>query len=181
MKNNELKQLLFIILLSAVVVSGIGAFWYGTRYLPYRRMAVSMEKNNDEERPRYMYEDDEYLYSLKMPGFLSFQSGFLYVGPKNEDAAVLIVDDEGNLTEKNIPHVDVFIWPHVMKKTQYAVTLYEESYSVQIMTDSRGELIPDSDSTEAERENALLLYEKHKDEIHDVINAAVRLWGDEIQ
>ena len=181
MKNNEVKQLLFIMLLSAVVISGIGAFWYATRYLPYRRMAVSMEKNDDVERPRYMYEDDEYQYSLKMPGFLSFESGFLYVGPKDDDSAILIVDDEGNMTEKNTPHVDVFIWPHVIKKTEYAVTLYEESYSVRIMTNSRGEYLPEAGITEEERENERMLFEKHKDEIQNVISAAVRLWGDEIQ
>ena len=115
-----------------------------------------------------------------MPGYLSFQSGFLYVGPKDEDAAVLVADGSGDFTERNVPHVDLFIWPRMFSGAEYGVTIYEETYSRQFMVNSRGEYLPDEGVSEEEIADDRALFEKHGDEIRDVMRAARELWGDRI-
>jgi len=92
-----------IFALIAVVFGGINLFWYGFKYLPYRKMADHMNLDDDSAMPRYAVTDDKYIYRVKMPGYLSFDSGFLYIGPNDDEAAVLISDNSGNLTEKIYP------------------------------------------------------------------------------
>lgn len=76
-----------------------------------------MQPDNSFERPRNVYMDDQYLYRLKMPGYLSFESGFLYVGPADEKAASFTLDENSSMTEENVPHVDMFIWPRIFDKS----------------------------------------------------------------
>lgn len=175
------KRILAALVLAAALLSAFILFWYGFKYLPYRRMSESMQFNSDSERPRYVYTDEQYLYRLKMPGFLSFESGFLYVGPADETAASFTVDEKGDLTEKNVPHVDMFIWPRIFSEAGYGVTVYEETYSRQFLMNGRGEYLPDENVSKEETEEALALFEKHKDQIRDVLRAADGLWGRELR
>lgn len=172
-----LKRIMVIFVLIAVVFGGINLFWYGFKYLPYRKMADHMNLDDDSEMPRYVVVDDNYIYRVKMPGYLSFDSGFLYIGPNDDEAAVLISDNSGNLTEKNKPHVDIFIWPQMFSETKYGLTIYEETYSMQVMINSLGEYLPDETVSEDEKTKALELIEKHKDEIQDILHAEDELWG----
>lgn len=181
MENKSvLKRIIVIIVLIAVVFGGVNLFWYGFKYLPYKKMTDHMTLSNDSETPRYVYADDNYLYRAKMPGYLSFDSGFLYIGPNDDEAAVFVSDDNGNLTEKNIPHVDIFIWPQILSKTKYGLTIYEETCSMQFMINSRGEFLPDESLSEEETADVMALFEKHKDEIQDVLRAADELWGSKV-
>ena len=84
------------------------------------------------------------------------------------------------LIEKNKLHVDIFIWPQIFSETRYGLTIYEETYSVQFMINSLGEYLPDKDVSEEEKANALELFEKHRDEIQDILRAAKKMWGSEI-
>lgn len=172
-----LKRILAAIVLAAFLFGAVSLFWYGFKYLPYRRMAASMQFNSDYEKPRYVYTDDQYLYRLKMPGFLSFESGFLYVGPADETASSFTVDENGEMTERNTPHVDMFIWPGVLSETGYGVTIYEENASFQFMMNGRGEYLPEEGISEEEREEVQALFEKHMEQIRDVLEAADALWG----
>ena len=172
-----LKRIIVIFVLIAVVFGGINLFWYSFKYLPYRKMADHMNLDDDSEMPRYVVVDDNYIYRVKMPGYLSFDSGFLYIGPNDDEAAVLISDNSGNLTEKNIPHVDIFIWPQMFSETKYGLTIYEETCSMQVMINSLGEYLPDETVSEDEKTKALELIEKHKDEIQDILHAADELCG----
>ena len=178
--KSVIKCIIAVILLIAIVFGGVNLFWYGFKYLPYKKMADKMQFNNDSEMPRYLCTDDQYMYRLKMPGYLSFTSGFLYVGPNDEEAAVLYADDDGSFSEANKPHVDMFVWPQIFSETQYGITIYEETYSMQFMMNGQGELIPDENMTDEERAEAIMMFEKHKDEIRDIIRAAAELWGDEL-
>ena len=181
MKNKSvLKRIIVIIVLIAVVFGGVNLFWYGFKYLPYKKMTDHMTLSNDSETPRYVYADDNYIYRAKMPGYLSFDSGFLYIGPNDDEAAVFISDDDGNLTEKNIPHVDIFIWLQILSETKYGLTIYEETYSMQFMINSRGEFLPDESLSEEETADVMALFEKHKDEIQDTLRAADELWGSKV-
>jgi hypothetical protein len=144
-------------------------------------MTENMQFNNDSEKPRYVYTDDQYLYRLKMLGFLPFESGFLYVGPADETAASFIVDGNGDLREQNIPHVDMFIWPRIFSEPEYGVTIYEEDWSGQFMMSSQGEYLPDEDMSQEDLEDAWDLFEKHRDQIMDVMQAADALWGSRLK
>ena len=178
-RKKVLKRILTVCILAAAVFAGIVLFWYGFKYLPYRNAAGRMQLDGDPERQRYTAVSGEHLFRIKMPGFLSFESGFFYVGPADELAA-FVVNEDGTLTEKNVPHVDMFIWPKIFSGAEYGVTLYEESYSVQILVDGRGELLSGIDGMSGVEEAALEeLYEKHRDEIQDVISAAKDFWGDD--
>lgn len=174
------KRILAALVLAALLFSAVSLFWYGFKYLPYRRMAENMQLNNDTERPRYVYTDDQYLYRLKMPRLLSFESGFLYVGSADETVSSYTVDDNGNLTEKNISHVDMFIWPQLFAGPRFGVTIYEEDWSRQYMMNSQGEYLPDGNVSKQEMEEALALFEKHTDQIRDILQAADALWGREL-
>ena len=176
-----LKRFLFLILLAVFLFGAVSLFWYGFKYLPYRRMAASMLFNSDYEKPRYVYTDDQYLYRLKMPGFLSFESGFLYVGPADETAASFTVDENGNLKEQNFPHVDMFIWPQLFTSPLYGVTIYEEDWSGQFMMNAQGEYLPDEDMSQEDLEEVRALFEKHRDQIRDIMRAADALWGSELR
>ena len=181
MKNkNILKRIILIIVLIAVVFVGVNLFWYVFKYLPYQKMTNHMTLSENSELLRYVFTDDKYLYRVKMPGYLSFDSGFIYVGPNDDEAAVFIPDENGILIEKNKPHVDIFIWPQIFSETRYGLTIYEETYSMQFMINSLGEYLPDKDVSEEEKANALELFEKHKDEIQDILRAAKKMWGSEI-
>ena len=171
-----LKKVILVAVLAALVFGAVNLFWYGFKYLPYKKMADRMQFNNDSEMPRYVFEDDKYLYRLKMPRYLSFDSGFLYVGPNEEDLAVFIVDEEGNLTEQNVPHVDMFIWPKMFSETVYGVTIYEKTSSRQLIINRLGEYLPDEKITEEEKAENMALFEQHKEEIRDMLQAANELW-----
>ena len=175
-----LKRIIVVFVLIAVVFGGINLFWYGFKYQPYKKLTDHMPGNNDPDMPRYVFADDNYIYKVKMPGYLSFDSGFLYIGPNDEEAAVYIPDDNGNLTEKNKPHVDIFIWPQMFSETEYGLTIYEETYSMQFMINSLGEYLPDETVSEEEKAYVLELFETHRDEIQDILRAANELWGNEI-
>lgn len=176
-----LKRILTVFILAAVVFAGVSLFWYGFKYLPYRNAAGKMQLNGNPEMPRYMAVSRDHLFKIKMPSFLSFESGFLYVGPADEQAAAFEVDEDGGLIEKNVPHVDMFIWPKIFSGAEYGITLYEENYSRQIMVDSSGAFLSGVDSlSEAEVNELRELYEKHKDEIREVISAAKDFWGDDL-
>lgn len=173
------KRIIAILLLLLAIFGGINLFWYGFKYLPYKRMAAQMQQIDAPGRPKCTYTDGEYLFRLKMPGYLSFQSGFLYIVEEDkEDAAAFFADENGNLTEKNIPHVDMFIWPQVFSRPQCRVTIYEETDSVWVMTNSRGELIPDEALSDAENDRLSVLFEEHRGEIQEMIKAAAAFWGD---
>lgn len=174
------KRILTALALGASLSAAVILFWYGFKYMPYRRMAEKMQPDNGFERPRYVYMDDQYLYRLKMPGYLSFESGFLYVGPADEKAATFTVDENGSMTEENVPHVDMFIWPQIVSSPLYGVTIYEENWSRQYMMNGQGEYLPDESVSNQDREEALALFEKHRSEIHDVLQAANALWGKEL-
>ena len=175
-----LKRIIVVFALIAVAFGGVNLFWYGFKYLPYRKMTEHMPLSNDSELPRYVFTDDYYMYRVKMPRYLSFDSGFLYIGPNDDEAAAFISDDDGNLTEKNIPHVDMFIWPQMFSETKYGLTIYEETYSVQCMINSRGEYLPDETVPEEERTAVRELFEKHGNEIRDILRAADGSWGETI-
>ena len=129
-----LKRIMVIFALIAVVFGGINLFWYGFKYLPYRKMADHMNLDDDSEMPRYVVVDDNYIYR-------------------------------------------VFIWPQMFSETKYGLTIYEETYSMQVMINSLGEYLPGETVSEDEKTKALELIEKHKDEIQDILHAADELLG----
>ena len=181
MQNKSiLKRILVIIVLAAVVFGGLNLFWYVSKYLPYKKMTGKMALNDDPETPRYVSSDEDYIFRVKLPGYLSFDSGFLYVGPNDEEAAAFMVDEDGNLTEMNKPHVDLFIWPQIFSETRYGLTIYEETYSRQFMVNSLGEFVPNGSFSEEEKADAEELFEKHGNEIRDILRAAKEMWGSEL-
>ena len=178
-KKPVIKRISIVLLLLFAIFAAVNLFWYGFKYLPYKRMSEKMQLSDDSERPRYIYTDGEYLFQLKMPGYLSFQSGFLYVVKKDdEDASSFIVDENGELKEKNIPHVDMFMWPQMFSQTQCRVTIYEETDSVWVITNTRGEFIPDETLSDSENDRLSVQFEAHRNEIQEMIKAAVDFWGD---
>lgn len=179
-KKVIVKLLIVIIVLVVLLFGSINFIWYQFKYLPYKNIADKMQFNNNSEMPRYTFTDDEYLYRLKMPSYLSFESGFLYIGPIDEDAASFVADGEGNLTEKNIPHVDMFVWLRVFSETQYGITIYKEDCSFQYMINKDVDLIPDESMSMEEKEIALSLIYEHKSEIQDMLQSARKLFGNNI-
>ncbi len=175
------KRFAFLILSFLATFILLNLFWYQFKYRPYKEKTVAMQLNEDSERPRYTCLRNGYAYTVKMPSYLSFQSGYLYVVAESHlDSAGFIADDEGNLMEKNVPHVDLFIWPQLFSGAQYRVTVFEETESTWITVDSDGEYIPDETLDEVQQAKAWELYENHKPEIIDILKAAVQLWGNDI-
>ncbi len=178
--KTTIKRITAILILLIIVFGGINLFCYGFKYLPYKRMTGQMALNNDPEKPRYESADNDYIYRVKLPGYLSFDSGFLYIGPNDEEAAAFVADEDGNLMEKNKPHVDMFIWPQMFSETRYGLTIYEETYSRQFLINGLGDFLPDESYSEEEKENAEELFEKHEDEIRDIMRAAKEMWGSQM-
>ena len=140
-----------------------------------------MQYNDEPEMPRYSYSTEDYVFRLKMPGYLSFEGGFLYVTPQlPENATAFYVDENGTMLEKNIPHCDLFIWPQMFSETEFCVTLYEETSSVSCMVDRSGTYLPDEYISEAEREEMAELCKNRKEEILKLIEEALSLWGTNI-
>ena len=172
------KRIIAIILIIVLVFGGINLFWYGFKYLPFKKIADKMQLNGDPEMPRYVCEYDGYVFRVKMPGYLSFQTGFIYAVDKDHvDAAAYIEGENGELVEMNTPHVDLFAWPQVFGDTEYGVTIYEDTYSVWAGTNLEEEFLPDESMTDEENALAAELFEKHRSEIHDVMQAAAKFCG----
>ena len=182
MKNKSLlKKAVIVIRTAALLFGGLNLFWYQFKYRPYKEKTVMMQLNEDSERPKYTCTRNGYIYTLKMPGYLSFESGFLYVVPEeHQDSAMFIVDEDGNLTEKNIPHVDLFVWPQVLSEAEYRITAYEETESMWIRVNRFGDYLVDETTSDIEQKKAKELYEKHELEIRNIVDAAARLWGSNI-
>ena len=180
MQNKSVtRRIAAVFFLAIVIFGGINLFWYGYKYLPYKRMSEKMQLSGESGRPRYTATDNGYVFRLKMPGYLDFESGFLYVvRADDEDAAAFFVDENGELTEKNTPHADMFLWPQMFSPTQCRVTIYEETDSVWAMTDSKAEFIPDETLSDAENERLSVLFEEHRSEIQAMLRAAADFWGD---
>ena len=176
------KRIISIILLIVVLFGGVNLFWYVFKYLPYKKIADKMQPDTDSAAPRYVCENDGYTFRVKMPGYLAFQSGYIYVvDTEHVDSAVLISDDDGELSEMNVPHVDLFVWPQVFGKAKYGTTIYEDTYSVWAGTNGNVEFLPDETLTDEENAQTSELFEKHKNEIHEVIQAAVGFCGDDVK
>ena len=178
-KRTLARQILALLLALLIIFGAVNLFWYGFRYRPYRQMTAQMQLNADSERPRYIGTDGTYLFLLKMPGYLTFKTGFLYVVEEAyQDAAAFVADENGNLTEQNIPHVDMFIWPQMFSPAEYRVTIYEETDSVWAIMDSRGEFLPDETLSDAENARVSALFDAHRSEIQEMLRAAAAFWGD---
>ena len=109
------------------------------------------------------------------------KSGYLYVvAEEHQDSASFVADEQGNLSERNVPHVDLFIWPQLFDHAQYRITIYEETESAWISVNSTGHFIPDKSLSEADQFKAKELYEKHQLEIRNILDAAAWLWGSNI-
>ncbi|MBQ1827281.1 MAG: hypothetical protein II126_04845 [Erysipelotrichaceae bacterium] len=182
MRNKPAAGRIIKLILSVVMIFAlVNLFWYQFKYKPYKEKTVTMQLNEDSERPRYTCIRNGYAYTVKMPSYLSFQSGYLYVVAESHlDSASFLADDEGNLTEKNVPHVDLFIWPQLFSGAFYRITVFEETESMWIIVNSDGEYIPDETLDEVQQAKAGELYENHKPEIIDILEAAVQLWGNDI-
>ena len=175
-KKRILKGIAAVLIVAAVAFAGVCLFWYGFRYLPYHRLTERMQPEGNPEMPRYCAESGDYRFRIKMPAFLSFESGFLYVGPA-EELAGFVMEDDGTLTERNVPHVDMFIWPKILSGAAYGVTLYGEDFSEQVIVDRDGEFLEGvSGRDEAELRE---LCAEHRDEIRDIMAAARDFWGDD--
>ena len=74
----------------------------------------------------------------------------------------------------------MFIWPQLFSSAQYRVIAYEETESSWIIVNSNGDYVADDTQSEAEQAKAKELYEKHKQEIRELLDAAVKLWGNNI-
>lgn len=183
MKNKIiLKRMVVMLLIILIILGGINLFWYFFKYYPYKKMSEKMQFNDDPEMPRYGHVNDQFMFRMKQPSYLAFQGGFLYVCPLlPESAQEFVVDEEGNMLEKNIPHADMFIWPQMFSETKYGVTVYEETSSYQLMINRQCEFLPDTNLSEAEREALSDIFQKHKDEIQELLDAASDLWGDDLR
>ena len=125
------KRIIAIVLLIVVVFGGINLCWYGFKYLPYKKVADKMQLDTEAGAPRYVCENNGYTFRVKMPEYLSFQSGYIYaVDTDHVDSAGLIADEDGELSEMNVPHVDLFVWPQMFGEAKYGATIYEDTYSV---------------------------------------------------
>ena len=143
MKNKVIwKRMILMLVVILVIFGGINVFWYVFKYMPYKKMSQKLEWNGDEEIPRYTYKDEKYSYRLKMPPYLSYKSGFLYVTPiEADEESGFSIDENGDTIEKNVPHVDMFIWPQMFSDTEFCVTIYEETESYMISITKTGEYL----------------------------------------
>lgn len=181
MKNKVIwKRMILMLAAILLIFGGINAFWYVFKYMPYHKMSEKLEWNEDEELSRYAVEDEKYSYRMKMPPYLSYESGFLYVTPAEADAeSGFVIDENGDAIEKNVPHVDMFIWPQMFSDTEFCVTIYEETESYMIPITKTGEYLPNEAYTSAaEQEQYKQLVQKFQSDIQDVLQAAQTMWGE---
>lgn len=122
MKNKKSKLVFTMLIIIAALFAILNIVWLIFVQVKYHSYEKAI--GYDEERQRYYYKDqDDYVYSVGMPNYLSF-TGNLAITP------VINIDENGKATDKE--RIDLIIWPTVFGKYEYGV-------SIQLLDDSNTE------------------------------------------
>lgn len=146
-KNNKVKKIIIIIL---IIIIGFGIYnlaWLGWRNIKYKSYKTGLEEFI--ENKSYVYTaDDNYLYNVKLPDYLTYTGNLCVSVPEGECA--------------------LLIWPKVIGGYDYGVQIQidEETYSIMLNNDFLAE---DSQYDE--------MVDKYSDTITELHEKAKKMWN----
>ena len=162
-----LKALSICAAVLAVCFLILNAVWIPVKYIPYRKLCKGLRNNPDGGVGiQYRTESGDYDFRVKMPGYLSFEGGFL------------AVDAVGN------GH-SLFIWPQTGGETLFGAMIEElESPTsgrlTQIYVSKDLEYLDELNTwptaSAADLQHNKALYEAHLDELRGLMDAAKSQW-----
>ena len=170
-KKIQRGKLLKVISLLATVLAVcfviLNAVWLPVKYIPYRKLCKELREHPDGGKGiQYSTESGDYVFRVKMPGYLSFKSGFL------------AVDAVGN------GH-SLFIWPQPGSETRFGAMIFEhESTSMthltQIYISKELKYLDEQNTWQGaspeELQHNKAIYEAHLDEVRSLMDAAKSKW-----
>lgn len=174
-KVSTFQKLSIMLIVILLFFGSLNFAWYVLKYRPYQQFVSKMTLGDDPELPRYYASDEKYTYIVKMPGYLSYGSGFMHVEPLGADE--IYVDENGELLSDSDTSVGMFIWPGVFGETRYGATIWEGEESWQLYINEKLEYIPYEHELPTEIEANQKLISKYQTEIEEVMAAAQAMWG----
>ena|GEM_PF-4718043 len=186
------------VLLLAFLV--LNAVWLPVKYFPYKAFCRQFSNASDIGKgTQYQTISGDYAFRVKMPGYLSFESGFLAVEPaeralQNADPALIRGTDarEPDAASQQEPQqtkteAALFIWPQPFGETEYGVMIFEQesptmTHATQFiirkdltLSEQKNHL-PDETPEQAQHNKEL--YEANLDAVRGLMDAAMQQWGD---
>lgn len=156
----------------------LNAVWIPVKYLPYRKLCGGLRHDPDSGKgTKFCAESGDYIFRVSMPGYLSFDGGFLSVEP--------VSGIGGQNADAGSPASCLFIWPQPGRETKFGVMIFEqESPSMTHLTqmyiskdlEYLDELNTWPTASAAELQHNKALYEVHLDELRGLMDAAKSRW-----
>ena len=171
-----------LLLVCFIIWNGV---WLFVRYLPYRQLAKGMKRDSLGKGTGYSYSDGKYDYYVKMPGYLSFEGGFLRVNPIGGYG--IKTDEEGALTSSDGNTLSLFIWTKgtESKETEYGALIDvfisdDESEMYMLYVDTSLNYIPHEQDTDTDISRSQELIDENRAELEGLMSAAQKQWGDSL-
>ncbi len=158
-------------LIAAIIFMGANILFFIAKWYPYRQCMNSMDTMSRDEGIR---NEGHYLYKVKMPTYLGFDSGFLHVGPGDEELPV--VTSEGDFLYEGNQYVDLVIRPQVFGPTQMSVSVLTKEGLVHVPINSDVQYLPRLSGSEEENERCRAILRENEDQIRELIDAAEEKW-----
>lgn len=172
----KVMAVIFCVLL--VMFAACNAVWYVRIYRPYRALCENWQSSDRGKGTQYTRQDADFSYTVKMPGYLSFEGGFIAV--QTNESHPVYDDENGHPAVEIGEYVSaMFIWLD-QKGTQYGVDIQRGSVGYQMYIDRELNLVPFEDQTSADTVDYRSMIEEHRDEIEALMNAAQNMWGDKL-
>ena len=182
--NSKLRQNRFTKMMAAVfcvllVLFGVwNGVWYVREYRPYYALCESWQGSSQGKGKQYVRQDENFDYTVKMPSYLSFGSGFIRVQPKEYHP--VMTDENGNPEYV----LCMFIWM-TENGTEYVVDIRKggagnQFYMEGLQIDRVLRYIPYENQTAEEIARARQMIDDHREEILALMDAAQKLWGDKL-
>lgn len=177
-KISATKKLMILFVAILLIFGAINAAWYFGYKRTYNELANKMDITIDEidgKTKRYTKTIDNYAFALKMPTYLG-EGGFLTVA--ESEGAVSYLDDKGEVIGSSGLYISLYIWPQRFGGYKIGIDFYDESKEIweQVIINGSLQLVSAEkfDDDYVDYLNSLIL--DNKDEIEDLINAAISLW-----
>ena len=179
LKRSKMTKFMTIVFSVFLVIFAIwNVTWYFLKYRPYHALCSEMQSSDIGKGIQFRTEDAQFSYVVKMPGYLSFSSGFISVSPIENNR--IYFDENSAPVAESASYATLFIWPQIKGETEYGVIIAEGNTLYQINIDKSLAFIP-----YGEQNNNIGMYEKmlaeHRDEIEMLMNAVQNMWGNNLE
>ncbi len=188
-KTRRGKLLRIMSICASVLIIGflvLNAVWFPAKYFPYKALCRGFsESANIGAGTQYTKESGEYLLTVKMPGYLSFEGGFLAVEPVSAPAAF----DESTSPEafSGAYPKRLFIWPAIGGEPEFGIMILKEQTQnwgtfSQFYINSDLEYLDEKNTLPTDpperTQESHALYEANLDAVRGMMDAAKAQWKD---